>query len=311
MVVTLTGGNGFALGAELDGLVGAFVSAHGALALEKIDCQETDFDQIRGALTGSPFLAARKMVVLREPSANKQFTEQAEQLLDGLAETTDLILIEPKPDKRTAYYKLLKKVTDFREFPELDAGGLARWLVQAAKAAGGSLNLADANYLVERAGPDQQLLSNELEKLLLYDSNVTRRTIDLLTEPTPQGTIFQLLEAAFTGHPGRALELYAEQRAQKVEPLEIVAMLAWQLRVLAIIKAAGDRSVDDIAREAKLNPFVVRKSTGIARNLSLGEIKKLVSDLLQIDVRSKRTDIDPDEALQHYLLKIMGATARA
>ncbi|HUY85071.1 MAG TPA: DNA polymerase III subunit delta [Candidatus Dormibacteraeota bacterium] len=304
MIVTLAGENSFRLQAELNGLLEVFLGVHGGLALERIDGQEADFDKIREALTGLPFLAARKMVVLRAPSANKQFTESFEQLLNDTVETTDLILVEPKLDKRMAYYKLLKKKTDFREFPELDAGGLARWLVESARAGGGSLGLADASYLVERVGPNQQLLSNELDKLLLYDSNINRRNIDLLTEPTPQSTIFQLLEAAFAGRSEQALKLYAEQRALKVEPPQIVAMLAWQLHVLAVIKAAGDRSADEIAREAKLNPFVVRKSQGIARGLTLAEVKELVSDLLKIDVASKRTSIDSDEALQNYLLAL-------
>jgi DNA polymerase III delta subunit len=150
------------------------------------------------------------------------------------------------------------------------------------------------------------LLSNELEKLLLYDPKITRQTIDLLTEPTPQSTIFQLLEAAFAGNPKRALELYAEQRALKVEPAQIVAMLAWQLNILAIIKTAGNHSPDAVAKEAKLNPFVVQRSQSIARKLSLIQLKKLVSDLLKIDVATKRTNIDPDEALQHYLLTLAG-----
>lgn len=304
MIVTLTGENSFGLQTVLNELSEAFVSIHGGLALERIDGQEADFDKIREALTGLPFLAARKMVILRAGSANKQFADQFEQLLNDIADTTNLILVEPKLDRRTAYYKSLKKMTDFREFPELDANGLARWLVETARSGGGSLEPRDASYLVERVGSNQQLLSNELEKLLLYDSKISRRTIDLLTEPTPQSTIFQLLEAAFAGHPKRVLELYAEQRAQKVEPLEIVAMLAWQLRVLAIIKTAGSRPADEIASEARINPFVVRKSQAIARDLTLGEVKKLVADLLKIDVASKRTSIDSDEALQHYLLKL-------
>jgi DNA polymerase III delta subunit len=98
--------------------------------------------------------------------------------------------------------------------------------------------------------------------------------------------------------------LYAEQRALKVEPAQIVAMLAWQLNILAIVKAAGSRGPEAVAKEAKLNPFVVQRSQSIARNLSLAQLKKLVSDLLKIDVATKRTNIDPDEALQHYLLAV-------
>jgi DNA polymerase III delta subunit len=304
MIITLAGENNFGLRRELKRLVDTFTGEYGDLALERLDGQEADFKRIGEALSSLPFLASRKMIVLRGPGNNKQFAEQVEQILGNLPETNDVIIVEPKLDKRLSYYKFLKSKTDYREFLELDINGLSRWLAETAKAQGGSLSTGDARYLVERAGAKQQLLSNELEKLLLYDPKITRQTIDLLTEPTPQSTIFQLLEAAFAGNPKRALELYAEQRALKVEPAQIVAMLAWQLNILAIIKTAGNRGPEAVAKEAKLNPFVVQRSQSVARKLSLAQLKKLVSDLLKIDVATKRTSIDPDEALQHYLLAV-------
>ncbi|HSX45784.1 MAG TPA: DNA polymerase III subunit delta [Candidatus Saccharimonadia bacterium] len=304
MIVTLTGENAFGLGAELSKLVGPFVSENGELALERLDGEEAELARMQEALTSLPFLSVRKMVVLRAPGKNKQFAESAEQILGGVPESTDVILVEPKLDKRLSYYKFLKKNTDFREFQELDANGLARWLSEQAKTRNGSLSQADARYLVERVGASQQILANELEKLLLYDSKISRETIDLLTEASPQSTIFQLLEAAFAGNKRRVLQLYAEQRALKVEPPQIVAMLTWQLHVLAIIKTAGEKSADQIASEARLNPFVVRKSQVIARDLSLSEVKQLVADLLEIDVKSKTTGIDLDEALQTYLIRL-------
>jgi len=304
MVITLTGANSFGLQRELTKLVDSFVTEHGDLALERLDGEEAEFNRLQEALTSLPFLASKKLVLLRRPSANKQFTEEAEKLFADLPETTDVIIVEPKLDKRLAYYKFLKKQTDFRDFPELDVAALARWLAGEAKRLEGTLSTSDAQYLVERVGPSQQLLANELEKLLLYDAKITRPTIDLLTEATPQSTIFELLEAAFAGNAKKTMKLYEEQRALKIEPPQIIAMLAWQLHVLALIKTAGDRSADAVAGEARLSPYVVRKSQGIARNLSLAELKTLVSDLLSIDLRSKRSLLDADEALQNYLLKL-------
>jgi DNA polymerase-3 subunit delta len=304
VIITLTGENSFGLQRELRRIIDEFTTEHGDLAVERLDGEETEFAKIQEALTGLPFLSAKKLVLLRAPGKNKQFVEKFEQLLNDIPATTDLIIVESKPDKRLSYYKYLKAKTDLRDFPELDEAGLVRWLTARAKEQAGSISPADARYLVERVGLDQALVFNELDKLLLYDSNITKRTIDLLTEPAAAGTVFQLLEAAFAGRAKQALELYNEQRAQKVEPPQIIAMLSWQLNVLAVIKTAGDRPADQIAREARLNPFVVRKSQGIARNLSITELKRLVKDLLSIDTRSKRTGIDPDEALQHYLLKL-------
>jgi len=304
MMVTLTGENVFGLRTELDKQVRQFLDEHGDMALERLDGEEAPFERLQEALQSLPFLASKKMVVLRSPSANKQFTENAERLLGELPETTDVILVEPKLDKRSSYYKLLKKVTDYREFAELDRAGLARWLVAAAKEQGGSISQGDAMYLVERVGANQLMLGNELKKLLLYDPHITRTTINILTEPTPQSTVFELLEAAFAGRSKQALSLYEEQRALKVEPQQIIAMLAWQLHILALVKTAGDRTPDQIARESKVNPFVVRKSSTIARKLSLVELKTLVADLLLIDSRLKRESLDADEAIRTFLLKV-------
>ena len=213
MIQTLTGANSFLLKRALNAVVAAFVAEHGDLALERIDCQEAELSKIQEAITSLPFLANKKMVVLRAPGTNKAFAEKVAQLLGDIPETTDVIIVEPKVDKRSSYYKYLKSKTAFEEFNELDQYALANWLVVTAKGQGGTMSSKDANYLVERVGINQQALGNELEKLLLYDLTVNRQAIDEMTEAAPQSTIFQLLEAVFVGNVPRAFELYSEQRA--------------------------------------------------------------------------------------------------
>jgi DNA polymerase-3 subunit delta len=304
MVVTLTGTNKFVLQTALAALTVEFVREQGEIAVERLDGEEATFDRLRESLQSMPFLASKKMVILHNASANKQFVEQAEKLLTELPEMTEAVLVEPKLDKRSSYYKFLKKATELRDFTELDENGLAQWLVESAQTKGGRLAIGDARYLVERVGPNQQLLDNELDKLLLYSTTVIKETIDLLTEPAPQSTIFELLDAAFSGNLKRSLALYNEQRQQKVEPANIIAMLTWQLRSLALIKTAASRSVDSVAKETKTNPYVIQKAQAAASRITFEYLKRLISDLLTLDVRSKRESIDLDEALQLFLMKI-------
>ncbi len=304
MTITLTGPNDFVRSYELEKLVAAFVKEHSDIALERLDGEEAGYQKIYDALTSLPFLASKKMVIIRSPGANKEFTERAEQLIEDLPESTDLIFIEPKFDKRSSIYKLLKNATDFREFAQLDANSLSKWLADYAKNKGGGMSLSDANFLVSRVGLNQQMLANEIDKLLLYGPTISRANIALLTEPNPQSSVFDLLSAAFNSDKQRLLELYAEQRAQKVEPQQIIAMLAWQFHVLAVIKTAGDRAPDQIAKQSKLNPYVIRKSLTISRRLSLTEIKSLINDLLALDVRLKSESIDADEAIKYFLISM-------
>lgn len=304
MIITLTGNNAFSLQAGLKRLTDTFVAEHGDIAVERLDGETATFERLQEALQSSPFLASKKLVIVRSGSLNKQFTEHVESLLTTLPDSTDLILVEPKIDKRSSYYTWLKKHTELHDHAELDEQGLTRYLRETAKDEGATLSQGDARYLVERIGASQQLLSNELNKLISYNPQITRESIDLLTEATPQSTIFDLLEAAFAGNTKRAFELYREQREQKVDPSQIIALLAWQLRILALLKTAGERNEATVASQAKLSPYTVQKSSSVARRLTLAELKQLIRDLLTLDVRSKRESIDLDAALQNFLLTL-------
>jgi DNA polymerase III delta subunit len=304
MIVTLTGANDFLRKAELKKLVSDFVAEHTDLSLERYSGDESDPARMRESVASLPFLTARKLVILDEPGKQKAFAEHIGEILKEAADSTDVIILEPKLDKRLTYYKTLKKETDFRDFAELDGNGLMRWAAEYAKEQGGSLGSSDARVLVDRVGLNQQSLRQELDKLLAYDAKISKESIELLTEPLPQSTVFELLDAAFAGNTKRALALYREQRALKVEPQAILAMLAWQLHILALVKSAGTRSAEDIAREGRLNPYVVRKSQGLTRHLSLDRLKEMIRQLLDLDIKLKTVSIDADEALQLYLLKI-------
>lgn len=304
MIVTLTGVNDFERTAALHQYVQDFLAEHGDFAIERFDGEEAAASTMRAAVESLPFLTAKKLVVLREPSKQKQFSEAIADILKAVADTVDVIIIEPKIDKRLSYYKVLKKDTDFREYADLDAQGLAGWAVQYVAKQGGSLSQPDARQLVDRIGPNQQMLQSELDKLLGANTAISASLISQLTDRLPQSTIFELLDAAFAGKTAVAMALYDEQRALKVEPQAIIAMLAWQLHILTTVKAAGDRSPDVIAKTAKLNPFVVRKSQVLTRRVTMSRLRQLVAELLVLDKRLKSESMNADDAVQLYLLKI-------
>src|SRR3989344_2840112 len=129
MVVTLTGQNSFALRQRLNELVDKFVAKHGELALEKIDAEEANADAIIEAVLALPFLSTHKMVVVRNGSANKEFAERIEQTISSIPDDAEVVFYEPQIDKRTAYFKVLKKQTKFEELNNLDRLSLAKWLV--------------------------------------------------------------------------------------------------------------------------------------------------------------------------------------
>jgi DNA polymerase III delta subunit len=304
MTFALTGNNSFALHARLNALISEFVKEYGDLALERIDAEEGDPQVVLDAVANLPFLASKKMVVVRGLGQNKQAGEMIEQIINAAGRDTELVLYEPLIDKRTAYFKTLKSKTQLEEFNELDAHGLAKWLASEAQKQGGEIAPVDANYLVERVGANQTLLANELDKLMTYDSKITRASINLLTETTPQSKVFDLLDAAFSSNKSMALKLYEEQRVQKVEPQAILALLAWQLQLLVLAKYADGKSSAHVAKDAGISPYPISKAAQLAHRIDETRLQKMVSEAFDIDLKSKTTAIDLDEALKTYIVTL-------
>ena len=304
MIASLVGSNSFALKQRQDELINGFVSKYGDLGLERIDATEAEAPAILEAVQSLPFLATRKMVVLRDLGANSAAAENVEQIIAAAGDQVDLVVVESAPDKRTSYYKTLAKKTNLESFEGLDAYSLSKWLVDESTRLGGQISSTDATYLVERLGPNQQMLANEVAKLITYNPQVSRETIDLLTEPTPQTKVFDLLDAAFAGNAARALSLYDEQRAQKVEPQMILAMIAWQLRILTALKLGSGKSSGQVAKDFGINPYVLSKSSRLANELTAQKLKDLVNQALDIDYKSKSTSLNLDEALKNYIVTL-------
>jgi DNA polymerase III delta subunit len=109
------------------------------------------------------------------------------------------------------------------------------------------------------------------------------------------------LDAAFAGNKGRALKLYEEQRAQKVEPQAILALIAWQLQLLALTKYADGKSTTQIAKDVGMNPYPISKAARLAHKLKDEKFKEMVDFAFEIDLKSKTSAIDLDEALKTYI----------
>jgi DNA polymerase-3 subunit delta len=305
MTIVLTGNNWFGIKAHLSQLTTSFIGQYGELALEKLDASETGYNVLLGSIESLPFLAVKKMIIVYDLSSNKEAAERLETLVERAGDTTDLVIVESKLDKRSVYYKQLKKLIEFHEYNELDEAQLVSWLVQEAKHQGAKLSLANARFLVERVGENQTKLASELQKLIQYDLNINRDNINNLADESPSSTIFNLLDKAFAGDLEQALKLYEEQRLQNVEPQAIHALLVWQAHAVAICSLApANASSQQIASDSKLSPYVIQKSRTIAERIGRAGVNELMDLLRDIDHKSKTQTFDYDEAMRFVIVSL-------
>lgn len=310
MVTTLSGSNWHAIKSELDKRVNAFVDEYGELALERIEAEEIESGKIIQSIETLPFLASKKMCVVSGLSQNKLAAEQVEQIIDRTSDDSELIIVENKLDKRGSLYKTLKSKTDFLEFSELDEYSGAKWILDEAKSHNAELQMGEAQYLYSLVGGNQSRLANEIKKLAEYDQKISRKSIDLLVEPNPSSSVFDLLESAFSGNKKRTMQIYNDLRLQRVEPLMIISMIVWQMHVVALCESAKGVDASRLAIESKINPYVIRKSQTIASRLTRQKIQAILDELVDIDYRLKNTKIDVDQAMEYLLIFLLETSSQ-
>ncbi len=302
-MITLTGVNAYLVDKDLASLK-AKLGPESDLGTTRIIGLETSLEDVTLELNSYSLFSKLRLIIIYGGSKIKGFDEYIQSSDFDLPASTILVLVEPSLDKRKGYFKFLQKNTDFRQFNKLSQLELVKWISSYVIKNDGDISTSDAGYLVERLGDDQLLLAQELDKLILYSKNINRKSIDELTEQSPSSTIFELLDAAFSLNPKKALRIYNEQRLLKVEPEQILAMLSWQLNTLAIYLSSKKLTSSQILSKSGLSPYTINRARQVATNLTLSNLKSFVRELANLDLASKTVNLDLDEGLKNFIASL-------
>lgn len=300
MITAIIGDNFYVRKQHLTTIKSDFASKYADYDLEQFDASEVEYQKIVDSLQNVSLFSSNKLVIVTDFMSNKDLTDKIATFIASVPSGVTLVLAADKVDKRTATFAILKASVKIIECKSPIS--MHSWIVDEVKRKNGSIRQADAQLLLDRLGPNQTLLAQEIDKLLLYSPAISKESIELLTVSIPQSSVFQLLDAAFSGRKTTVVRLYREQREMKVEPLAIIGMITWQLYVLAIVKAAEQKGISDVARQAKLNPYVVSKSQQLVKGRTLSNIRDMLKKLLNLEIRLKSQAVDADDALQLFLL---------
>jgi DNA polymerase-3 subunit delta len=293
MIVLLTGENTYRIKQSLDQLLARAKEEQGPDAIIRVDGSTVSPDDLPQLLTGVSLFSSAQFVIINEPSRSKAVWERLGELLEQVDDSTTLVLVDSKPDKRTKTYKALQAMGAIQAHALLQDNELASWLQSHAREGGRDLEMETARYLIQYAGTDQWRLHHDLDKLLSLERLITPQLIRDIIEPEPRASAFEVLDAALAGNRAVA-ESQLEMLMSSEDPYRFFGLLASQVYALAVCKAAGStHSPDQIAKSTGLHPFVVRKTQGLARRYEAYEVKRLVELVADCDVRMKTTGTDP------------------
>lgn len=272
----------------------------GQHAVEEFDAAELNPQQLKSAITSINMFAPERLVVLSNIQANKVLLADLDVILPEAAPGVGiLIVVDGELDKRTKAYKFLKQSSEFLEMTLPVEAKLVQWVQDQVKAAGGAITAQNARFLVSFAGQDQWKLANEIEKLILFNAEVTEEIIKNLVEPDLQANTFGLLDAALAGTKDwRKLFMQLQRSA---DAYEFFGLLIWQIHAVTLAATSG--SPEQFA-EAKLAPFVAQKSKQLAQKWGRARVEKAVRIIAELDTQLKSTGEDPWLLIERALVRL-------
>ncbi|HPM27723.1 MAG TPA: DNA polymerase III subunit delta [bacterium] len=269
-----------------------------------IDCEDNfEEERLINELLSTGLFAQEKTLVVKNLLTTKGLdSEVVIKKIQKKSPTVNVIILEKNNvDKRTKLYKFLFKSSYFIELQTLSRVSWEKFALELV--AKNNIDIEGEAQRLLLAGTEGNgwQLQNILEQLRLYclGRTVTSRDIDLFLPRKVVGDSFALLDALKAGNDKVMVGHLAALRAQS-EPVLVLGAIAYQYRALVYVKGLLEAKTPyaEIARRAKIMPFVVGKLTPLAKNLSWSWLAKTYQFIAQTDINIKTGAIAPEAGIE-------------
>ncbi len=295
------------------------------LNLLQIDGEKAEVPEIRSAVSASPFLAKKRMVILKDAiaSAGKKEAEPLAELMDAVPEDTILVVRERVGAEELEGSPAFDKLKGGKFYPEFKPQGpkeLQAWILAETKERGVEF-LKDAlvAYLPV-AGNDAWKISGELDALAATaradgTGRITSASVRGLAHLQAEQSVFDFLDAVGSRRADlavRLLDALLEQGETEVALLSRLQAHVRGLLVAADLSVLGQATKERLAREIGVHPFAAAKLVSQCRYFKPQELERLYVKLIDADEQLKKGGWPKARAaIDLFLAEIAQDAARA
>jgi len=283
--------------------------------LEKIDGERLTYQRFDQAVSTMPFLGDKRLVIIKNLLLQNKDNELKLKIAERLERISDDMVVffveEGEPDKRGKLFKELNKPKKSYKFEPLAGKKLSSWIVAEVQNAGAKIDNKEADFLASSVGPDLVRLENEIKKLANYvlsqdRERIEEADIELQVRANFEPNIFDFIESLSKKDAKKAYSLKTQFIDLGESENYLLSMIVYQYRNMIKIAELKDarKSMPEIAKEAKVHPFVVRKTFSILNNYSLKDLFKIYQLLYETDLGIKSGELEPSVALDRVLARL-------
>lgn len=287
----------------------------------KLEGQSINYETVVNACETLPLIDNRRIVVVNDVDYFKIKKIEKEGIEDEsnlnklidyfgkIPETTILILLAGEQvDKRKKIYNCIKKNGDIVEFKQLRSQDIIKWISNILELYGKTINIDDANHLVERAQGSLDDIMNEIKKLCSYvgeKENINSVDIDAVVPKSLEINIFQLVDSVSAKDTVSAL-LTLNELLLDSEPIPVIlTMLIRQYRLLLSTKLLVEKgyTAQEIMSKLSLKSFVFSKMLQVSKKYNETQIQHRLKRCLDVDAEIKMGRMEPRLALETLIVE--------
>jgi DNA polymerase-3 subunit delta len=281
------GDDDLAVRRQVEAVKAAFAKKYGAENISQLNSENAD--AVLAELVNIGLFSMERLVVLNGVFANKTLSEKLVEVLPRVHEKTEVIITEPKPDRRTKLYKVLVGEYKSKEFAL--GRDVAGFTAGEAARLGVEISRAGIDELVNFVDGDRWRIASELKKLGEVGEPVSPELVRRYVEPELKASAFNLLDDLLAGQREAALAELGKLRI-KEDANRFFSLLASQIFALSAVVAGSRRSAGDIAKDIGVHPFVIQKLASSAQRISKADVKKYSMIISETDEKIKTSKAD-------------------
>ena len=284
------------------------------------DQKKFDIGQVAQAVGSPPFLASKRMVVLK--GLMSEVTRKPEskpwiELFESIPESTIVVLHEKLSVAKIGRHAIVqnfKSQEGVHEyiFEPMSEVAAVKWTEMEVKSRDLDMSTELCRKFISMAGVDTWILSLELDKLASYckGRKATQQDLDILVRPSADDQMFAFLDALSQRNAVRVKQLLEQQRLFGTPDMQLFGMLVRQLRLLV---AASDffeqnpgSGQKDLAQALSVHPFVAKKLADQQSRFLKEELIAVQAQMLESDLYVKTGVLASNQAVDFSIVLLTG-----
>lgn len=286
-----------------------------------LDGAKLKFEEFNQQVKASPFLARKRMVIIKNLISENKSKEIQKEIVDLLNnkwenQKDDHILVfweaadHSKSKSKNALWDRLVKEKFAEQFKPLTPLQLNNWIEKEIIRHGSKIDKQAVPFLAALVGNDLWQMSSEIDKLVNYCQTkpITAQDIDGLVKAKFDDNIFNLVDALGNNNKKLALKLMSDQFNLETDVMQLFGMLIRQFRILLLTKSLAEKNPrlgkEKVIQELAIHPFVAQKALFQIKNFTLAKLKQIYTQLLEIDLKIKTSSVKPRVLFDLFIAQI-------